>query len=110
MISDPDRPEIYTEEFLQEEMQLLRDMNELYRRVGDRFEKFQNWVRRQLELKGFVEVDDCYLLQRIKLRELGTQEQWGAMFRDLRKQGLVVEGDEEDVMNQGAEGIAVESN
>ncbi|KAL6654716.1 hypothetical protein ACP70R_008181 [Stipagrostis hirtigluma subsp. patula] len=36
MIADPDRPEVYTPEFLEEERQLLRDMNELYRRVDRR--------------------------------------------------------------------------
>ncbi|KAL6890348.1 hypothetical protein ACP4OV_009111 [Aristida adscensionis] len=76
MISDADRPAIYTQEFLEEERQLLRDMNELYKCVGDRFEKFQSWVRGELEAKGFVEVDDDYLAQRVRLRQLVTKEQW----------------------------------
>ncbi|KAL6654171.1 hypothetical protein ACP70R_007636 [Stipagrostis hirtigluma subsp. patula] len=106
MINDPDRPAVYTPEFLEEEREVLRSMAALYKSVGDRFEKFQEWVRGELEAKGYVEVGDAYLAQRARLRRVVTQERWNAMVRDLRLE----DDDDKGVKNSGAAGGAVESN
>jgi hypothetical protein len=40
MINDPDRPDLFTPDYLEEDMQLMRDIAEQYRVSGDYLEKF----------------------------------------------------------------------
>jgi hypothetical protein len=40
MINDPDRPDLFTPDYLEEDMQLMRDIAEQYRVSGDCLEKF----------------------------------------------------------------------
>ncbi|TVT99418.1 hypothetical protein EJB05_55239, partial [Eragrostis curvula] len=96
MINDPDRPEIYTPEYLEDERQHMRDIAEQYRHAGDYLEEFQEWVRIQLETKGRVLVDDTFLARRAMLRQDFT-EFWAGLWRG-----------EEDAKKQG--GGAIESN
>ncbi|KAK3120512.1 hypothetical protein QOZ80_9AG0689090 [Eleusine coracana subsp. coracana] len=81
MINDPDRPEIFTPEFLEEERQLMRDLAEQYRISGDSLEKFQEWLRLQLETKGRVLVGETYLAQRIRVRQAFAEE-FGPLWHD----------------------------
>ena len=46
MIDDPDRPEEYTLEYLEEERDTMRELVAHNKRSRDSFEKFQEWVRR----------------------------------------------------------------
>ncbi|CAO2146617.1 unnamed protein product [Urochloa humidicola] len=86
----------------------MRDMATLYQRSGDRLERFQGWVRHQLDTKGFVEIDDVYLDQRISYRE-GYKKLYDAM---MEVPGFIY--DEADVVkqveNQLTGGVAVGAN
>ena len=63
MINDPDRPEEYTQEYLEEERDMMRELVAHNERSRACFEKFQQWVRRQLVEKGYVEVGEAYIAQ-----------------------------------------------
>ncbi|KAF8685314.1 hypothetical protein HU200_044017 [Digitaria exilis] len=84
----------FTKEYLEEERELMCDMAAQYQRTGDRFEKFQRWVRQQLEEKGTSRL-------RVRLRQLVTQEQWNVMFGDLK-----LDEKEEEMIRGSAAGVA----
>ena len=70
MMSDPDRLEVYTPELLAEERHLMRNTAALFEHAGDRWlERFQRWVRQELQTKGCVKVDDAYLDHAISYRK-----------------------------------------
>jgi hypothetical protein len=94
MVSDPDRQELYTPEFLAEERHLMRNMAVLFERAGNRLERFQRWVRRELETKGCVKVDDAYFDRRISYRE-GYRRLHDAM---MRVPGFIYKFNEEDYL------------
>ncbi|CAL4986595.1 unnamed protein product [Urochloa decumbens] len=68
---------IYSQEFIDESIQVFRDLVESSKRVFARLEKLQNWMRAELEEKGYVEVDDDYIAQRVMISEaleMGAEE------------------------------------
>jgi DNA repair photolyase len=75
MVNHPDK--IYSQEFIEESVELFRDQAESSKRNFASFEKLQAWMRSELEEKGYVEVDDAYIAQRVLCRvapKLGVEE------------------------------------
>lgn len=104
MINDADRHELYTQKFLEEERQLMRDIAGVHQRSGDWLEKFQRWARYELQTKGYVEVDEVYLDQRIRFRR-GSKELYDAM---MAVPGFIYNAD--DLVNQVEEQLALEES
>jgi hypothetical protein len=84
MINDPDRPEEYTQEYLEEERDTMRELVAHNKRSRDSFDKFQEWVRRQLDEKGYVEVGESYIAQCAINRRSVTPELWSALMGGLK--------------------------
>jgi hypothetical protein len=89
MINDPDRPEEYTQEYFEEERETMREMVAHNKRSRDSFEKFQVWVRRQLDEKGYVEVGEAYVAQMVRHRRSVTAEQWRALMGGLELEDML---------------------
>ncbi|CAO2142408.1 unnamed protein product [Urochloa humidicola] len=56
---------IYSQEFIDESVEIFRDLAESSKCIFGRFEKLQAWMRGELEEKGCVEVDDEYIARRV---------------------------------------------
>ncbi|KAF8685317.1 hypothetical protein HU200_044020 [Digitaria exilis] len=106
MINDPDRHELYTQQFLEEERQLMRDMATLHQRTGDSLEKFQRWARYELETKGYVEVDEVYLDRRIRLQRF-SKELYDAM---MAVPGFIYKAQAEDLAKQVEKRLALQES
>ncbi|TKW01843.2 hypothetical protein SEVIR_8G199400v4 [Setaria viridis] len=75
MVNHPGK--IYPQEFIEKTYEVYRDQAESSKRTFARFEKLQAWMRAELEEKGYVEVDDDYIAQRVLCRvaaEAGLDE------------------------------------
>ncbi|CAN6373014.1 unnamed protein product [Urochloa humidicola] len=66
---------IYSQEFIDESVEIFRDLAESSKRIFGRFEKLQAWMRGQLEEKGCVEVDDEYIARRVMARQQIEEEE-----------------------------------
>lgn len=59
---------LISQEFIDESVQIYRDMAELNKYTSERFSKLQDWMRGEMEEKGYVEVDEDYVAQRELIR------------------------------------------
>jgi len=94
-INDP----AFSRDYVERRTKTLRDLTELFKRCADMMEEYKAWVRAQYEEKGYVEVDDDYIAQGIRLsQELEEDDEFPEAFGPM--DGLISDETPQSVIDE----------